>query len=523
MSEDPSVQVSGGAHGLSVALEEMGDAAAYLRLLGPRLMYECGYLAVIGVHPALLEAQAVAQAKGVLSGHPAQGARILQQVLAIGGSGARCSGIAEAASLGYLSLQLAGVVALYRVANKVAEEAVETLRDATMEALSHVAPLLLLGAGGAAVVAEVTGADLAGGLDEMLYDQPWLTDVAVGGSDGFIRGLAEADPRGGLVLAAAAVRAGVPFPPQDAQDATAILAEVGQAMGGLEDGIPDQARTEVVSTTLAPGPAGLADLATTEVELGRGPGAEVRIVQVPQSDGSSAWIVQLPGTQRWGVKAGDNPFDLTTDVVAMTGAATVAAVGTRRALETAMARAGRTGGSDPVMLVGHSEGGILAASLAADPTFRERHSVRAVVTFGAPVASFEIPRTVSVLSVEHTQDPVPRLDGAENPDAPNWTTAKIDLGDRLDRATASHDSARYAESAETLDTLIAEGSQPSLTEFSTAASPFLDGAGPATVTDVRLERTLPHPPPADPPAPIPLGEADTLALRERQQLLRAWQ
>jgi hypothetical protein len=68
-----------------------------------------------------------------------------------------------------------------------------------------------------------------------------------------------------------------------------------------------------------------------------------------------------------------------------------------------------------------------AASLASDAVFQDRYNVQAVVTGGSPIARFDIPDSVSVLSMEHDQDAVPMLEGRENPDRPTWVTVERDL------------------------------------------------------------------------------------------------
>jgi pimeloyl-ACP methyl ester carboxylesterase len=150
----------------------------------------------------------------------------------------------------------------------------------------------------------------------------------------------------------------------------------------------------------------------------------VRVLEVDRGEGRSAWVVVVPGTQHWNPRPGGNPFDLTTDVRAMVGEPTVAAAGVVLALDLARSRSGRSTDGDPVLLVGHSQGGILAAALASDPGFVARHAVTHVVTTGAPVGAFPIPPGVQVLSVEHASDPVPALDLTPNPVRPSWVTVR---------------------------------------------------------------------------------------------------
>ena len=222
----------------------------------------------------------------------------------------------------------------------------------------------------------------------------------------------------------------------------AILAGVGAgadlvARGGwLTDGTSVPVVTVVAPTLVLDrdhGFVGAADL----VKAGEGlDGGRVRVVEVARGDGGSAWVVIVPGTQEWSPRAGANPFDITTDVRAVTGDATLAAAGVTGALEVARGRSGgRSRAGDPVVLVGHSQGGILAAALASDPAFTRRHRVTHVVTSGAPVGLLPVPPTTAVLSVERGDDPVPRLDLTPNPDRPSWVTvrspghgAAVDLG-----------------------------------------------------------------------------------------------
>ena len=182
-------------------------------------------------------------------------------------------------------------------------------------------------------------------------------------------------------------------------------------------------------------------------------GGRVRVVELARGDGGSAWVVVVPGTQEWAPAAGANPFDLSTDVRALTGDATVAAAGVTAALALARSRAGpRSTPADPVLLVGHSQGGILAAALASDPGFRHDNAVTHLVTTGAPVGLFPVPGSVRVLSVERGGDPVPRLDLSPNPDSSSWVTvrtpargAPVDVGQH--RLEGYVDVLRVAEGA----------------------------------------------------------------------------
>jgi hypothetical protein len=195
--------------------------------------------------------------------------------------------------------------------------------------------------------------------------------------------------------------------------------------GWLTDGASVPVVTPVPATLTIDGSRGFgsaADLVAAGEGLG---GGRVRVVELGRGDGGSAWVVVVPGTQEWAPGAGANPFDLTTDVRLLTGDATVAAAGVAMVLAAARSRAGpRSTGDDPVLLVGHSQGGILAAALACDPGFRQGNAVTHLVTTGAPVGLLPVPPATRVLSVERGDDPVPRLDLSPNPESSSWVTVR---------------------------------------------------------------------------------------------------
>lgn len=178
--------------------------------------------------------------------------------------------------------------------------------------------------------------------------------------------------------------------------------------------------------------------------------AYVAVERVTHRDGASAWVVEIPGTQSFFPAGGTNPFDFTADLQLMAGETAYVMV----AVAAAMERAGIPAG-DPVMLVGHSLGGIGAMALASNDAFTSRYNVQSVVTAGSPIARFEPTRHASVLSLENSTDIVWATDGAPNPDRANWITVTHDLrasADPLDRAAAasfvgSHEPATYVRTA----------------------------------------------------------------------------
>jgi hypothetical protein len=150
--------------------------------------------------------------------------------------------------------------------------------------------------------------------------------------------------------------------------------------------------------------------------------------------------------------------------------------------------------NEPVLLAGHSQGGIAAASMAADPATRADFDITNVYTGGAPIAHFNIPDNVNVLAIEHTQDAVPRLDGKPNPDRPTWITVQRDPTGLLNQhqqpitsTAATHDSYAYTDTAHLVDA----SSDPTIVKARNAFQPFFANASHATLSTYTLTRDLP--------------------------------
>jgi len=165
------------------------------------------------------------------------------------------------------------------------------------------------------------------------------------------------------------------------------------------------------------------------------PEGTLAVEQVTHDDGTTSWTVLIPGTQE--LLSPTHPFDAATDLDLMAHeTADVSAV-----VGQALERAGADE-DEPVVLVGHSLGGIAATALAASPAFRARHPVGGVVTAGSPTATFVTPAGVPVLHLENDEELVSTVDGrssGENPATPD----RVTVGRRL---LASADAADLAAS-----------------------------------------------------------------------------
>lgn len=166
---------------------------------------------------------------------------------------------------------------------------------------------------------------------------------------------------------------------------------------------------------------------TGEVDsLGKETDSVVKITKVLGPDGWY-YTVTLPSTQEWLSRFGDQGAvnDLDSNLALMLTPALQTQY--ERAVLEAMDQAG-VGPDDPVMLVGFSQGGIMAGHLAA---YNSDYNWRAVVASGAPIDHMPIPSDIDVVSVQHNGDPVPRLDAIAGDfdsieHGSNWTSIRVD-------------------------------------------------------------------------------------------------
>ncbi|WP_460773568.1 alpha/beta hydrolase [Microbacterium sp. GXF7504] len=176
-------------------------------------------------------------------------------------------------------------------------------------------------------------------------------------------------------------------------------------------------------------------------------GADATVIDVKRvvgADGTEHWVVSLPSTQDWqlGPDAGALN-DRDSNLALMLDNPALRSVYERAVLE-AMSDAGIPRGAD-VVLTGFSQGGIMAANLAADRSFP--YNTVGVVTNGSPIDSFDIPRDIPVYAFQHANDPVPMLDGEVTGSTPP-NVHRVVLP-AADDPIAAHDNSLYTESVRT--------------------------------------------------------------------------
>jgi hypothetical protein len=171
----------------------------------------------------------------------------------------------------------------------------------------------------------------------------------------------------------------------------------------------------------------------------------IEVQTLHAADGSVRHIVYLPGTDDLATapwESDRDARDLAADLREIAGADTTYADGIRRA----MTEAG-IGDHEPVLLVGHSLGGMEAASLLAHGS---GFDVTHVVTAGSPIAGVhDYPAGSHVLSLENRGDVVPLLDGHDNPDSRAQVTVTFD--DHETSVAGNHDLGHYVDGAAAVD------------------------------------------------------------------------
>jgi hypothetical protein len=431
-----SVHVRGGSHSISVEFEQLhvlGTAfAATADLLTSALASATAAL----TDPALISA-------GVLD--PIGAAQVAENATvtaALAGS--------AAAGCAVMAGTLEAAAASYRIADNLdgrLEPALHALLDAPV-ALSVLRPWNLHGTGVAQTVADAVAAD------------PALADLLVGAT--------AAQSPSQLLAELVGPKRGV--------SETSLLARL---LAGLyPDGTPVLARRPADPTDDESGPPrGMADLIrglTVRGQHNAGGAVDVRIVTTIAPDGSSsrAAIVNITGTTEWAIatRSSRTVSNLATNLRTVGNEPSTYGAGVVLALRDSGIRP-----DEPIMLVGHSQGGLVAARLAADLDRSAEFRVTHLVTAGAPIGLVDIPPSVQVLSLENAGDVVPELDGTLNPSRPNQVTVKVDRGGS--GADRRHDlGSGYLPAATDVDTC----GDGSVVDWVSGASAFLGGTGVST-------------------------------------------
>jgi hypothetical protein len=410
----PIESVSGGSHGVEAGYEQMlALAERYERQAGD-FVEMAGLGARVMANGDLLESAILSP----ISFGDAE-VQVLDATTGANGLTVRAIGI-EADALG-----VRAVIAAFQASDSLSRHAMEMLDNALGQLLlagTIVALPTLLAAGGISYAyystlspeeQEALKAQLAEDLGQLLHDHPELAQHLINGGGGLLQNLV---PGLGLLNPGDG-----PINQATTNDAARLLALL---LGNDTDYQVNPLDVTGGATDRVPG--NLSDLmsqlnATNELDASN-----------PENNGAiqiqkvgDKYIVYIPGTDDMSPipQDGDHARDMETNYQLIGGMDS--AYG--RGIQQAMLDAGLEG--QDVMLVGHSQGGMVSTSLAADPEFTRHFNVEHVVTAGSPTAQVtHLPDSTHAIHFENRGDAVPLLDGEDNPDQPNRTTVKFDEG-----------------------------------------------------------------------------------------------
>lgn len=417
----PIESVSGGSHGVQAGYEQMlALAERYERQAGD-FVEMAGLGAKVMANGDLLESSILSP--GSFADAEVQ---VLDATTGVNGLTVRATGIEADA------LAVRAVVAAFKASDSLSRHAMEMLDNALGKLLfvgTIVTLPALLASGGISYAyystlspeeQEALKAQIAENLGQFLHDHPEVAQHLINGGGGLLEslvpGLGLLNPGDGPIDQATTNDAARLLALLVGNDTDYSVTDLGDVDGGARATTPgslEQLMQQLSATN---------DLDASEADADMH--GAIQVQQVGEKP-HERYIVYIPGTDDMGPipASSDLARDMETNYQLIGGMDS--AYG--RGIEQAMVQAGLTG--KDVMLVGHSQGGMVSASLAADPDFTRQFNVQHVVTAGAPTAQVpSLPDSTHAIHLENRGDAVPLLDGEDNPDQPNRTTVKFDEG-----------------------------------------------------------------------------------------------
>ena len=237
-----------------------------------------------------------------------------------------------------------------------------------------------------------------------------------------------------------------------------------------------------VQRDLAAPPGGLAERIDripqrVRDEKGEPAGQHIRIERYTAPGEPDRFEVYITGTADFSPRAGTEPFDLTSDIGTMADLP----AGAVRAVQQAMQQEGITA-ETPVQFTGYSQGGLIAASLAASGDY----NTQGVLAVGSPTAHVEVGADFPVIAIEHTDDIVPAMGGMRTGNDAVLVEREAFAGRDTPAGVAvpSHDRGEYRDTAELAD----RARSPRLVAARESLEGFTDGTTPVSSTTYVAER-----------------------------------
>lgn len=187
----------------------------------------------------------------------------------------------------------------------------------------------------------------------------------------------------------------------------------GRDDGWFEQGKPYAGYPKVDLSPKDPSIHGYSDL--TKATMDAYDHSAIRIQSVTDAAGTTRYIVSIPGTEGeigspsgWQHNYGANNWAANLGGIAQ-GTNSTGAEAVKMALENARIPPGAE-----ILFTGHSQGGTIAANVAADPAIAARYNIKGIIGFGSPMDCADIPKSgpgsVPILSIQHANDVVPKTD-----------------------------------------------------------------------------------------------------------------
>ncbi|CAN5360508.1 hypothetical protein BH10ACT7_BH10ACT7_15820 [soil metagenome] len=278
--------------------------------------------------------------------------------------------------------------------------------------------------------------------------------------------------------------AGVPLPVATALGGLGVTGLAFAAGGGMRAGSLAGALTETPvhlagqrRVDVDAAPQGYSERLARVPDCDRAGGSQVTIERYEMPDGSERFEVYVTGTVTFDPVATTEPWDMTSNLANAAGEDG----GSYRSVVQAMELAGVTA-ETPVQFTGYSQGGGTVARIAASGDF----STAGVLTFGGPTGQIPVPADVTAVIVEHKDDIVPALGGAQA----NRDAVIIERDVFADRdipkqyAVPAHHREYYEETASLMDGADSEQVTGAIAKLDS----FTAGATKVTSTTYRFER-----------------------------------
>jgi hypothetical protein len=297
---------------------------------------------------------------------------------------------------------------------------------------------------------------------------PEMVRQAVMGSDEFILGAVGLPPS----LATALGQAGI----------TGLGFTAASVLGLGRGTVLTETPVRLVATSPIPATAPASGFAE---RLGRVPdpdvngGSQVVIEKYTAAGQPDRFGVFVAGTVTFSPVADHEPWDMTSNF----GNAAGADSGSVAAVREAMRLAG-IGADDAVQLTGYSQGGAVAAQVAATGAY----NVQGLATFGSPIGQIELPTTVPTVIVEHLDDIVPATGGSQDNEHAVIVRRDVFGGRDIPHhyAVPAHHYEYYEQTARLMDAAASD----QVTDAAARLDSFASGTT-VTSTAYRFERVTP--------------------------------